>query len=576
VVKNLKVIWIGFFVWISAVQQPLIAQVREAETGEKTGTVNSTQRSGFSGTGYVTGFDNDGDQVSVKLTVNRGIYNVYLRYASPSGDKFNFLLVNGQNNGSVAFPMTTVFTETKAGKVYLERGENTLTILKDWGYVDIDNFRVEQAEPSPIHNVADNLVTPSPSSRADSLYNLLKSLYGKVIISGQYGGSTELNTIENISGKTPAMRGFDLIDYSPSRVERGASSAESENAMAWNDQRGIVTFCWHWNAPKDLVDEPGKEWWRGFYTDATTFDLSIAMNDASSQEYSLLIRDIDAIAVQLQKLEDAGIPVLWRPLHEAEGTWFWWGAKGPDACKWLWKLLFDRLVNYHHLNNLIWVWTSTSNPSALEWYPGDEFVDMIGADIYLPDGNYGSSFTTFDNMAALYGGRKIIAMSENGPIPDPERLFLEGAGWSWFCTWSGEFITDGVKNSTDHINQVYNHDYTITLDEINDLQSIITVLDQRRQELDNEADITSVEAGQAHLIQYQNPIKGHTALTIRSDSEIAGLQIFDNQGRLIFQNRGSYSSNQVIEIDFADYARGFYIMKVLTPSGPQTLRLIKM
>ena len=81
----------------------------------------------------------------------------------------------------------------------------------------------------------------------------------------------------------------------------------------------MVTFCWHWNAPKDLIDQPGKEWWRGFYTEATTFDVAKAMEDPQSEEYTLIIRDIDAIAVQLKKLANADVPVLWRPLHEAEG-----------------------------------------------------------------------------------------------------------------------------------------------------------------------------------------------------------------------------------------------------------------
>src|ERR1043165_6132408 len=135
-----------------------------------------------------------------------------------------------------------------------------------------------------------------------------------------------------------------------------------------------TTFCWHWNAPKDLIDQPGKEWWRGFYTEATTFDVTMAMNDVTSDEYTLIIRDIDAIATQLKRLQSANIPVIWRPLHEAEGKWFWWGAKGAEPCKWLWKLLYDRLVNEHHLDNLIWVWTSTGNPDATQWYPGDDYV----------------------------------------------------------------------------------------------------------------------------------------------------------------------------------------------------------
>ena len=335
------------------------------------------------------------------------------------------------------------------GKVYLNKGSNTIAVVKDWGYFELDNIKLEAAEPSEINHIATDLVVPNSSDETIALYNFLSKTYGKVILSGQYGGETEFNRIKSVSGKTPLIRGFDLIEYSPSRVAHGATSTETEKAIEWHAQKGIVTFAWHWNAPKDLIDQPGKEWWRGFYTEATTFDVTKAMNNPGSEEYTLIIRDIDAIATQLKKLKDAGVPVLWRPLHEAEGAWFWWGAKGPEPCKWLWKLVFDRLVNYHQLSNLIWVWTSTASSAAMDWYPGDDCVDIIGADIYLPAGTYSANFIMFDNMVSIFGGKKIITLSENGPIPDPDRLFSERAAWNWFCTWGGNFITDGISNSAE-------------------------------------------------------------------------------------------------------------------------------
>ncbi len=459
----------------------VFSQTIEAENGTRSGTEISTSRSGYAGTGYVTGFDADNDRVSMIAQASKGLYKIYIRYASPSGDKWNFVKVNGQTLGSLPFPMSSSFTETLAGKVYLQQGSNTIEIIKDWGYFDVDNIRLEPSQPFAFNQVAEDLVTPDPSARADSLYQFLKKVYGKVILSGQYGGETEFNRIKNISGKTPVIRGFDLIDYTPSRVEHGTTSTEVDKAIDWDHQRGITTFCWHWNAPKDLIDQPGKEWWRGFYTDATTFDLTKAMNDATSEEYELIIRDIDVIAVQLKRLQDANIPVLWRPLHEAEGKWFWWGAKGAEPCKWLWKLLYERLLNEHHLDNLIWVWTSSGNPEAVEWYPGDEYVDIIGADIYLPAGNYSSSFIMFDNMATLYSGKKIITMSENGTIPDPETMFNERSAWSFFATWAGEFITDGTTNNPVHIATSFRHEYIITLDEIDDIDAIVEALEKKRE-----------------------------------------------------------------------------------------------
>jgi mannan endo-1,4-beta-mannosidase len=554
------------------------AQTLEAENGVRVGTQISTLRTGYSGSGYVTGFDADGDKVTMTITTQKkGVYDLFVTYACPSGDKSNFVFVNDQNLGSVSFPSSPLFKETKVGKVFLNKGENTIAIVKDWGYFEVDNIRIEASEASVFRNLDPDLVTSSPSAKADSLYEFLSRVYGKVILSGQYGGTTEFNKIKSISGKVPVIRGFDMIDYSPSRVEHGANSTETEAAIAWAQQRGIVTFAWHWNAPKDLINQPGKEWWRGFYTEATTFDVSIAMNNSSSEEYTLILRDIDAIAAQLKKLQDVNIPVLWRPLHEAEGKWFWWGAKGAEPCKWLWKLAFDRLVNHHQLSNLIWVWTSTGIPDALNWYPGDEYVDIIGADIYLPAGNYGSSFITFDNMAALYAGKKMVTLSENGPIPDPESLFSEAAAWSWFCTWSGDFILNGISNSAAHINTVYNHEYVITLDEIDSIDVIAERLQKKRDESDEEDETVTGVSEKGAQLTFQNPVKNERLII-----QTKNLNVITNVS--VQSIRGGYEVTQErislrgveAEVDFGNCASGLYIVKVNIRSTVIIFRVVKL
>jgi mannan endo-1,4-beta-mannosidase len=114
------------------------------------------------------------------------------------------------------------------------------------------------------------------------------------------------------------------------------------------------------------------------FAGATDFNVATALADTTNANYTLILRDIDAIAVQLKRLQSAHIPVLFRPLHEAEGGWFWWGAQGPEPSKKLWVLLYNRLTNYHKLNNLIWVWNSI----AESWYPGDSIVDILSADVY--------------------------------------------------------------------------------------------------------------------------------------------------------------------------------------------------
>ena len=553
------------------------SQLLEAESGALAGTQASMQRAGYSGTGYVTGFDADGDKVTMIISTNvNAIYNLYIRYACPSGEKFNFVYVNGVNLGSVQFPASTVFRETLVGKLYLKKGANAIAIVKDWGYFDLDNMRLEVSERSDINHIAGNLVTPTPSDKTNDLYRLLSKTYGKVILSGQYGGDAELNKIRSAAGKLPLVRGFDLIDYSPSRMEHGTTSTETEKAIAWDAQRGIVTFSWHWNAPKDLLDVPGHEWWSGFYTHATTFDVTKAMNDVTSEEYSLILRDIDVIAVQLKKLKDANVPLLWRPLHEAEGTWFWWGAKGPEPCKWLWKLVFDRLVNHHQLNNLIWVWTSSASSAALDWYPGGEYVDVIGADIYLPAGTYSSNFITFDNLVAIYEGKKIITLSENGPIPDAESLFQEGAAWSWFCTWSGDFILDGLSNTIPHIATVFNHEYVITLDELDNVDNIIAALEEKKEEEDDE-DVLGFDEVASRFFNYQNPIRNNRlSLTAKGSGYISKVIIYNVQGQIQFTKDNTERSIQPLEFNFEGKSAGLYLVKIITPELTKVLRVLKI
>lgn len=317
----------------------------------------------------------------------------------------------------------------------------------------------------PYLDVPPTLSNPLATEGARRLMHFLTDSYGRTILSGQQ----ELEYVEAvlaITGKEPAVLGLDLIDYSPSRVERGAVSEAAEEAIAWWQERGgIVTIAWHWNAPSQLIDQPGREWWRGFYTDSTTFDLVRAL-EPSNPEYQELLRDIDAIAVPLRQISDAGVPVLFRPLHEASGGWFWWGSRGAQPYLALWGLLRDRLTLVHGLNNLIWVWNG-QDPS---WYPGDSMVDIVSEDIYGDERVYSPELEKFQRATRYSTQPKLVALSETGALPDPDRLVSTGAAWSWFCGWSEtSFIADETWNEDVMKRKVYEHEYVTTLDELPDL-----------------------------------------------------------------------------------------------------------
>jgi mannan endo-1,4-beta-mannosidase len=181
-----------------------------------------------------------------------------------------------------------------------------------------------------------------------------------------------------------------------------------------------------------------------------------------------MVSDIDIIAVWLKALKTANIPVLFRPLHEASGKWFWWGAKGPEPCKALWKLIFNRLTVTHGINNLIWVWTTDAKDDNLDWYPGDEYVDILGVDIYSQNGDFSSQILTFDKIREAFGGKKLVTLSENGVMPDPDNLIADEAGWSWFMTWSGDFVRNPAVNPLSHWQKIMDHQYVLTRDEMPD------------------------------------------------------------------------------------------------------------
>ena len=315
-------------------------------------------------------------------------------------------------------------------------------------------------------------ILPKSFNNKSKLMEYLNDIYGKKILSGQqvYQDSLEVEAIYQMTGKKPALLGFDFMDYSPSRVEYGTEGMDTELAIQWWREGGLVTFCWHWNAPVGLIDqEPDRPWYRGFYTEATTFNFTNGIENQNSEEYALLIRDIDTIAEELKKLQKEGVPVLWRPLHEASGGWFWWGSQGPEPYKQLWRMMYNRLTYHHGLDNLIWVW----NGEDPNWYPGDDVVDIVGIDIYGEKLDYSPREEEFKTAETYANEYRMVALTETGVMPDPDLLVQTGSNWLWFLTWSGELVLakDQKSYSEEYteakmLKKVYQHEYVITKDEL--------------------------------------------------------------------------------------------------------------
>ncbi len=433
----------------------------EAENGTLTGNCRVANTvAGYSGAGYVTAFQNANDTVSWDFAGTPGLYDLTIRFRSPFGEKGYGGVLNG-GGFSGMFPQSTSFAVFDAGPVLLVSGNNTLQIGGGWNYYEIDAVILNPAPPPPPPlPVPATLCDPQATFAARALMASLVADYGRNTRSGQYD-TNEAAYILSVSGRRPAIIGADFMDYSPSRVAFGAWPAFTSEAMIDLDRSGfLITVSWHWNAPTNLLNTSDQPWWRGFYTEATRFDIAAALANTNSVEYALVLRDIDAIAVQLAKFSAANIPVLWRPLHEAEGAWFWWGAKGAEPFKQLWRLLYRRLTGYHNLHNLIWVLSST-DPN---WYPGNDVVDIVGLDAYPADRSDTLS-TLWEPLKARLNGVKLLALTEFGGVPDIERMQSFGIWWSYFVSWTGTYGPTSMPAAT--VAAIYQSPGVITLDELN-------------------------------------------------------------------------------------------------------------
>ena len=304
-------------------------------------------------------------------------------------------------------------------------------------------------------------------------------------------------------------------------------------AKAWYERNGIPILCWHWRDPSHLTE--------AFYTKDTAFDISKILVE-TSDEYKAMIKDIDYTAGLLKKFQDNKIPILWRPLHEAAGGWFWWGAKGAAPCKKLWQIMFDRMVNFHGLHNLIWVWTREPNDDA--WYPGDEYVDIVGRDIYK-DGDHSSKVLEFNDMVNRYGGKKMVTISESGSFPDVDNLIKDAAGWSWYMPWYGKYTNDGVYNPLDLWKKMFASDYVLTLDEMPNLKTYVT------------PSLTGMKIPEKSIFKVF-PTYFDELLHIQSEEKYSLISVYNQLG-ICIRSVKPETENSVISM--AGFSPGIYLVK---------------
>lgn len=454
----------------------------EAEKAEVAdGVFVKTEKAGYSGEGYLDITDNADFCMKVDIPASQ-YYRITVRHCA--GDhKENPLLFNGEKALDI-FSEKGDWVETTVDGVFLEKGENVITLGPGWSWFSLDSIHIEDGEAlsdTLYENVAGTLSNSYANLKTQNIYQYLKAVYGKRTLTGQctnYGTNTETDALNLGLGKYPALRTFDFIYDSMSFCNRNPKATDVKLAIDWSKEGGLVAFDWHWYAPcKECA----------FYTKDTSFTLSnavtkeeIALLDYEdiqklyaegkvSVETVMLVADIDNISELMQRMEDENVTVLWRPLHEAGGGWFWWGASGADSYKWLWQLLYERMTNYHGLDNLIWAW----NAQAADWYPGDEYCDIVSMDIYNGAHDYGASPSTFEALSSWANHGKLVTLSECATMPDPDLIVRDNAYWLWFAVWNWDYIVvngttelSDAYTSFEMMEKVYNSEVMITRDEL--------------------------------------------------------------------------------------------------------------
>jgi len=482
----------------------------EAETQPLSAGAIVHDSTGVSGNKYVNA---NGMTFSVTVD-SAGIYDLAVKLWVKQYDWFNSsIYVNNGSTAIATFltnsPSLAFTTYTLTANAKLNAGKNTITV--SGGTANFDDLTL-QRHPSVAFDLDAAPVAPNATEAALKVKTFLTKNFGQKTVAGMmigdnafnydyrkmrvietcvptdsckfadslttFLGQEDIRLFKQKSGEYPALGGFDMLFAAGGHSDEGWFRGYTDNNLRMANQLwklgGIPSFTWHWKVGKDTVFYVKSNGFKnagctngvqGTSADNSCFNYTKAFSDSScsvvnpsSAEYKAMMTDIDSISKHFLKLQDSGVAAVWRPLHEAAGGWFWWGIGGSTCYKSLYRLLYDRMVKGNGVKNLIWVWNIERDPaigydvSALNpaWYPGADVVDVIGVDIYNNANDQKSNINSFSKIVNVMGSKKLLAMTENGPIPDVDSMATDGAVWSWWMpwynTWSGGYLNQTADN----------------------------------------------------------------------------------------------------------------------------------
>ncbi len=226
------------------------------------------------------------------------------------------------------------------------------------------------------------------------------------LVSGQFAGWSgtasigELGRIHEATGRWPAMIGLDYCGWNEGEAII-AVRHPNELAREYWQAGGLVNLSWH--APNPGKPEGGGLKERG---------IKLADVLKPGATHDRWMKSLDEVATALEELQQAGVVVIWRPLHEMNGAWFWWGAQEPADFIALWRHMFDYFTHTRKLHNLIWAFGPNHGQKPADlYYPGDAYADLVGLDAYTDHINP-DKILGFERFAKI---KKPIGLTEFGP-----------------------------------------------------------------------------------------------------------------------------------------------------------------
>lgn len=302
------------------------------------------------------------------------------------------------------------------------------------------------------------------------------STYGKKVIYGQatnhgLGIGDYPNAVAdfNASGSYPAMVSLDLFGWNPPHWGdnyRAVVKAYVNGARDWWQQRhGIVTMQYHWGNPLSPDGTP----WVNRPKGAPHVDVGKTVT-RGTVENKVAMDDLRQTADAMQELADDHVPILFRPLHEIDGGWFWWTDRDkPENTAALWRMIFDYMVHVRGFHNLIWVYSAGDQRDPVEYrrrfYPGEHYVDIAGVNIYSDqvgqDYHKDAYQNFYDTIQAIAPG-KMLALCECNAVPNPQIMQTKGPRWLYALPW---FAPD-KSNPVEWVNTVMNDPMMVTLGDL--------------------------------------------------------------------------------------------------------------